>query len=99
MECKTLSTVLCSELETLMAVKMAMLQLDLALGRFFSFSVAERLGSLYRHWKVRAPGGRSGPHGGGIASEHSITGWLVMWYKCHVCQRFSLHTALGLFGA
>lgn len=70
-ECKAQGAALSSELEPLTAVKMAVPQLDLALGRnwLLSFSVAERLGGLCYHWKVRAPGGRSGPHRGGTASE------------------------------
>lgn len=77
-ECKALGAALSSELEPLTAVKMAVPQLGLALGGnwFLSFSVAERLGGLGYYWKVRAPGGRSGPHRGGTDSElhHS---WLV----------------------
>lgn len=60
------------------AVRMAVFQLDLALGRdwFHSFSVAERSSP-----EVRGVGGRSGPHRGGIASEHIIASWLVEWYE------------------
>lgn len=82
-ECKALSAALNSELEPLTAVNMTVLQFDLPLGTdwFLSFSAAKRSGSLCHHWKVRALGGKSGPHGDGTASEHSISGWLVMWYK------------------